>query len=117
MLVSYVLSVDLCWQVFQTRPPRARALLSIPRPLPPQVSYKVFLVKTRCRGARTPTRAEAEACGASGIELLADEWLVEDFRRGVAHGWSQVKQYIRARLDPGKINILEQGWTQVKSIY
>ena len=69
------------------------------------VSYKVFLVKTRCRGARTPTRAEAEACGASGIELLADEWLVEDFRRGVAHGWSQVKQYIRARLDPGKINI------------
>lgn len=55
-----------------------------------QVSYKVFLVKTRCRGARTPTRADAEACGASGVEWLANEWVVEDFRRGVAHGWSQV---------------------------
>jgi len=55
-----------------------------------QVSYKIFLVKTRCRGARTPTREEAETCGEHGVDFLGNEWLVEDFRRGVAHGWSQV---------------------------
>jgi hypothetical protein len=59
-----------------------------------QVSYKIFLVKTRCHGRRTPSRAEAEKCAALGegdggiSEVLGNEWLVEDFRRGVVGGWS-----------------------------
>jgi hypothetical protein len=35
-----------------------------------EVSFKVFLVKTRCVGHRTPSRQEAEACSLKGVDLL-----------------------------------------------
>jgi len=66
-----------------------------------EISFKIFLVKTRCHGHRTPTRDEAEKCGDMGIELLLSESLVEDFRRGVSHGWSRRREEAASKASKG----------------
>lgn len=66
--------------------------------LTPLLMDKTLLLwAVQSHGHRTPSRAEAEKCvggeadggGDGGLgAVLGNEWLVEDFRRGVAAGWT-----------------------------